>query len=162
MRARVSHPGARETRAKPATLALFPCSHTWCTSRVESSDWCNQPGHVDRTQLHDISCSDKQGCCRYVDTYAFLGNAPSPSSRVLVNPRLRRNGLDLVCQCAGMDRTIVDAHATHWVARSEGVLHPVRIVAVGVVLARMGAAALGAVRGRVHGNDGLSHEIVEL
>ena len=43
----------------------------------------------------------------------------------------------------------------------EGVLHPVLVVALGKILAGMGAAGFLTVRGAFHGDDGLSDQVVE-
>src|SRR3546814_11011933 len=46
-------------------------------------------------------------------------------------------------------------------APGERMLQPVGVVAGRVVLARMGAAALGAVARRFHGHLGLEHQVVQ-
>ena len=44
----------------------------------------------------------------------------------------------------------------------ERVLHPLFVVAIGKIFARMSAAAFGAVDGAVHGDDRLRDQIFEL
>src|SRR6185295_1016177 len=79
-----------------------------------------------------------------------------------IHPRLRLDVAHLVGQRVGVHRPVVDGHPAVVVEPGERVLHPVLVVAVGEILARMRAAALGAVRRRLHGDDRLGDEIVEL
>ena len=54
-----------------------------------------------------------------------------------------------------MDRAVVDLHGVARDLPRQGVLHPVRVVAVREVLAGVGAAAFGAVQGALDGDEGL-------
>ena len=59
-----------------------------------------------------------------------------------VHPRLGRDGGDVVGHRLGVDRAVVDASPCRWLVEpGQGVLHPVDVVAVGEVLAGVGAAA---------------------
>src|SRR5215813_10581453 len=79
-----------------------------------------------------------------------------------VHPRLRLDIGDLVGERVGVHRPVVDRHLALRVEPGERVLHPVLVVALGVVLARMRAAALGAVGGGMHGHHRLGDQVVEL
>ena len=78
-----------------------------------------------------------------------------------VHPRLRFDVLDVVGHRVGVDRAVVDLYAALGVDPGEGVLHPLRVVAVGEVLAGVGAAAFLAVGGGVHRGGGLDDKVLE-
>src|SRR5712672_3705834 len=80
----------------------------------------------------------------------------------LIHPRLRLDVGDLVGERVGVHRPVVDRHLALRVEPGERVLHPVLVVALGVILARMRAAAFGAVGGGMHGHDRLRDQVVEL
>src|SRR5215467_7109355 len=80
----------------------------------------------------------------------------------LIHPCLRLDIGHLVRQRVGVHRPIVDRHVAVAVEPGERVLHPALVVALGVILARMRATALGAVGGRMHGHDRLRDQVVEL
>ena len=61
-----------------------------------------------------------------------------------------------------MHRAVVEAHAPGTLHPGQGVLQPVLIVALGEILARMRAAALGAVGRRMDGRGRLQQQILEL
>src|SRR5690606_7423393 len=61
-----------------------------------------------------------------------------------------------------MHRAIIERGLTLLIHPAKCVLHPVRIVAVREVLARMSATAFLTVDGTFNGGDGLHNEIVEL
>src|SRR4051794_5567319 len=93
-------------------------------------------------------------------TFEFLGSVnwtmgfPGGVSAVgrSVHPLLRLDVGDVVGERVGMYRPIIEPDiAGVGVQPRERVLHPALVVALGKILARMGAAALGAVLRRVHG-----------
>src|SRR3546814_20610855 len=65
-----------------------------------------------------------------------------------------------------VDLAVIEADAAALAAPAvepaDRVLHPVRVVAVGEILVRVGAAAFLAVEGRVHRHRRLRDQIVEL
>src|SRR5271167_4348259 len=61
-----------------------------------------------------------------------------------------------------MYRAVAEPHPAGLVAPGEGVLEPVLVVALGVILAGVRAAALGAVEGGVERDRRLPDQIVEL
>src|SRR6516162_2839989 len=61
-----------------------------------------------------------------------------------------------------MDRAIADLDPTLAIEPDERVLEPVPVVTLGIVFARMRAAALGSVFGRVQGDNRLLQEVLEL
>src|SRR5690349_8606920 len=65
-----------------------------------------------------------------------------PSS---IDPRLGRNRFHVVAQRLHMHRPVAKAWIAVLAQPGNGVLQPVRIVALGEILARMGAAAFGPV-----------------
>src|SRR5579883_3295672 len=79
-----------------------------------------------------------------------------------VRARLRRYRRDLVGHGVEMHRTIVEADASGPLHPHQGVLQPALIVALRVVLARVGAPALGAVAGGMNGRRGLQQQVLEL
>src|SRR6202035_6134141 len=89
-------------------------------------------------------------------TLEFFGSVNWTMTFLLsVNPRL---GLDIghvVGERVGVHRPIVDGDlARIGVEPGQGVLHPVLVVAVGEILARMGAAAFRAVDRGISGDSG--------
>src|SRR5215831_3638252 len=74
---------------------------------------------------------------------------------------LRREDLDLVRQREQVDRTVVDLDCVAAIEPCEGVFHPAPVVALGIVFARMGAATLGAVLGRMQRHDRLLQQVFE-
>src|SRR5262249_20697249 len=69
--------------------------------------------------------------------------APNPTYQRSIRPRLRRDVLDLVRHRKRVHRSVVDAHgALGIVGPGQGVLHPIGIVPLWIVLARMTAATL--------------------
>src|SRR3546814_512782 len=79
------------------------------------------------------------------------GKPPHPhfaSECALVDPRLRREGLNVVGQRLLRHRTVVDTNGAFFIAPGERMLHPVLVVAVGEILARVRAARFLAVHGR--------------
>ena len=82
----------------------------------------------------------------------------SPLALLLVHARFRRDVLNFVGEGVGVHRTVVDAHSV--LSMTPGELHPVLVVAGGIIFARMSTAAFGAVGGSMHGNNGLAHQVV--
>src|SRR6185312_13406368 len=84
-----------------------------------------------------------------------------PVEPALIRSCLRRDVLDLVRQRVGVHRAIVEPRRDGAVVvPGQGVLHPVRIVALGEILAGMGAAAFLAGHRAFDGDDGLGDEVV--
>src|SRR5690606_16225659 len=112
-----------------------------------------------RSIFSTISSGERRG---RASSGALALTTATPSS---VDPRL---GLDLRRVDAALvmrgqrvrdNGAIVDAHLA--VDAGEGVLSPVLVVAVRVVLARMGAAALVPGLGRVHGRQRAGQQVRE-
>src|SRR3546814_11132035 len=61
-----------------------------------------------------------------------------------------------------MHRAEIDGHTALGIEPRQGVLHPFMVVALGEILAGMGAAAFLAVLGAMHGHHGLADQVVEL
>src|ERR1700723_911157 len=80
----------------------------------------------------------------------------------LISPRLRRNRLDIARQGLKVHRPIVEARLAVRIEPYERVFEPARIVAVRKILARMRAAAFGAMRGRKNRGSRLQQEILKL
>src|SRR5690606_29404734 len=82
-----------------------------------------------------------------------------------INPRLRLDILHLVRQRIFVDRAGFEADAAALAAPAVepggGVLHPVLVVAVGIILASVGAAAFLAVDRAGDGDAGLGDQVVE-
>src|SRR6516165_4210233 len=74
-------------------------------------------------------------------------------------------GLDVrnvVGERVGVYRAVVERDLSGGVIEpGQGVLHPILVVAVGEILARMSAATLGAVDCGIHGDNGLVNQIGE-
>src|ERR1700746_1174056 len=85
----------------------------------------------------------------------------SMQSLLLINSGLGREGLHLVRQREEMNRAVTDFDLTPAVEPRDRMLEPVLIVALRIVLARVGAAALGPVLGGVQGTDRLLQQILE-
>src|SRR5215813_162730 len=79
----------------------------------------------------------------------------------LIHPLLRREALHVVSERLQMHGPVVDARLAVLAAPDDRVLQPVDIVALRIVFARMGAAALRAVNGRIDGDHGLVQQVVE-
>src|SRR6185503_16222151 len=95
-------------------------------------------------------------------TNATRRNTPRLMARALasVHPVLRREALHVVGERVEVHGAIVDADAALLVAPDDGVLHPGLVVALGEILAGVGAAALGAVLGRGDRDHRLVDEVV--
>jgi hypothetical protein len=72
-----------------------------------------------------------------------LSRYPS-ASKTSVNALGRGEGRHLVGQRQEMHRTLAETHSVVAVAPGDGVFEPVLVVALGVILAGVGAAAFGA------------------
>src|SRR5271156_5307590 len=72
-----------------------------------------------------------------IAAHPFPEHLPTPRISVAsINPRLRLDVADVVAHRIGMDRPIVDGHRLlHRIDPGERVLHPVDVVALGIVLA---------------------------
>src|SRR3954452_19238525 len=91
----------------------------------------------------------------------------SESSRsASINPRLRLDIVDLVGERIFVDRAVIDADraagAAPAVEPGGAVLHPILVVALGIILVRVGAAAFLAVDRAGDGDRSLGDQIVEL
>src|SRR5712691_11361861 len=76
-----------------------------------------------------------------------------------VDPRLGREGLDLVRQREEVHRAGTEPHLAVAIEPGKRVLEPVLVVALGEILARMGAAALGPVLGRMQRDGRLLQQV---
>src|SRR5262245_11170133 len=74
----------------------------------------------------------------------------------------RWEGLHLVRECVKVHWPVAETHLAVAVPPAEGVPEPVAVIALGEVLARVRAAALGAVQRRMQHDRRLPDEIVEL
>src|SRR5438270_7871289 len=92
--------------------------------------------------------------------------ADEPANGGSVHPRLRLDVVNIVGERELVHWPIVDFYAAALAAPAveptHCVLHPVRIVALGIIFLHVRAAALLAVGGAVHRDRRLSEEIVEL
>src|SRR6266567_9196275 len=96
------------------------------------------------------------------DPTALSPNRQRTHSCNSIGPRFGRDGLHVIGQS-------VHVHGTEFGARlrrppvkpDERMLEPIRIVARGIVLARMGAAGFRAGRRAIDGDNRLSDEVVE-
>src|ERR1700740_403714 len=79
----------------------------------------------------------------------FAGRRNSAIALPLVGARLGRDRLDLGGERVQVPRPVVETGLARSVDPHQGVLEPVLVVALGMVLARVRAAALGTVGGRV-------------
>src|SRR5688572_29672704 len=79
-----------------------------------------------------------------------------------VSPDLRRYWLDVAGARVTLDRPVVEADLPCVVHPGEAVLHPVRVVARRMVLARVRPAALGAVSRGMDRRERLAQQVVEL
>src|SRR5690606_32567517 len=85
-------------------------------------------------------------------------NHSAPSSSIYA--RFRRDLLDVdsIGNQFGMHRTISEFDPPRGVDRCQRMLAPVGIVAIGIIFARMGAAALLAGSGGMYRRDRIRHE----
>jgi hypothetical protein len=95
------------------------------------------------------------------DMGRIAGALEKIASRRSVNARLGLDILDLVGERIFVHRPVIDLDVPG-IEPADRVLHPIRIVAVWIGLVHVRAAALLAVRGRIHGDHGLADQIVEL
>src|SRR5436305_13117229 len=83
-----------------------------------------------------------------------------------VNSGLGLDVFDVVGEREYVDRAVVDLHpparSAPTVEPADGMLHPVGVVALGIVFLHVRAAAFFAVGGAVHSDDRLGKEVVEL
>src|SRR5271169_2624693 len=94
-------------------------------------------------------------------TLEFFGSANSTIG-TSIDPLFRLDIGDVVGQRVGVHRPVVDADlAGFQIEPALRVFHPVLVVAIGEILARMRAAAFGAVDRGVHGDHGLLDQIGE-
>ena len=61
-----------------------------------------------------------------------------------------------------MNRSVADLNRPATVEPDERVPEPVLVIALGIILARMGAAALGPILGRMQSDDRLLQQVFEL
>src|SRR5262249_28935991 len=86
----------------------------------------------------------------------------SGHSAFSIDPCLGREDLDFVRQRKKVDRAVTDLDLTLIIDPDECVLEPVSVVALGVILARVSASALGPVFGRMQGNNRLFQQVFKL
>src|SRR5581483_1663478 len=94
------------------------------------------------------SCAATPGgalCCRPGRKREFCGSRKSAMPLCSVGARLGREGFHVIGQSREMHGPVIEARLTRTLHPHEGVLHPVLIVAAREVLARLRAAALGAI-----------------
>ena len=129
--------------------------------RPGSSDRCGTPGRWWRRPASARSCLRCSGSSWEVETEPSC-LLPSCAEVVSVHASLRLDVLDLVRHGVGVHRAVIDGHLVRGVVEpGQGVLHPVLVVALGEILAGMGAAGFLAVGGAFHGDDGLADQVVE-
>jgi len=95
-------------------------------------------------------------------TNTSVNPARSIGPALSIHPLGRREGGDLVGQRVEMHRAVAEPDPAGIVAPSKGVLEPVLVVALGVILARVRPAALGAVKRGMQYHRRLADQIVEL
>src|SRR5437868_15190686 len=83
------------------------------------------------------------------------------SSAISISQGLGREGLHLVRQGEQVHRAVADRHLAGVVEPGDGVLQPVLVVALRKIVARVGAAALGAVLGRMQRDDRLLQQVLQ-
>src|SRR5262245_19274727 len=91
-----------------------------------------------------------------------LAGSVNSAMALSVRPRLGRDRLDVLRHRVHVHGAVFDARLAGLVDAAQRVLLPVRIIAILEVLARMRAAALGAVGRRHDGGRGLAEQVVEL
>src|SRR6185312_1034137 len=82
--------------------------------------------------------------------FEFFGSVNSTIALTSINPLLRLDVRHFVRQREGVHRPVVDRDLALVVHPRQRVLHPVGVVAIREILARVAAAALGTVLRRFH------------
>src|ERR1700722_1965242 len=96
-----------------------------------------------------------------ITAYPFPKDLPTPASKASIHPRLWLDVADIVAHRIGVHRPVVDRHRLFSsVDPGERMFHPVDVVALGIILARMRSAAFEAVEGALHRHHRLHDQIV--
>src|ERR1700677_1708477 len=82
-----------------------------------------------------------------IAAYPIRAKSPGPANETLIHARLRLDLAHVVAHRIGVNRPVVDRNCLFVrIDPSQRMLHPVDVVALGVILTRMRAAALEAVQ----------------